>query len=102
MVFDLNYIVIIDPNIRLPLLSIKLNNTTVNKKKAKLKMAQKKRHRHRNFFSCCIFIRNCSARGTSNVKSVSGRVDGCEVKQKKRQLNAFIRVRKKNLNIEHM
>lgn len=74
-----------DPNIRFPLLNIKLNSTTVNKKNNKLKIAQNKRQRHRNFFSCCILTRNCSARGTSNVKSVSGRVDGCSGKIKKKK-----------------
>lgn len=64
------------PNMRFPRLNIKLNITTVIKKNAKLKNANMNRHRQRNFFSFCILIRNCSCRGTSSVKSVSGRADG--------------------------
>lgn len=88
--------VIMLPNMRFPRLNIKLNITTVNKKNTKLKNANIKRQRQRNFFSCCILMRNCSARGTSKVKSVSGRVDGYNREQKEENIFLVMFIRAKS------
>ncbi|KAJ3648184.1 hypothetical protein Zmor_020005 [Zophobas morio] len=67
---------IIEPNIRLPLVSIRLTAITERRKKIKPKKEVRRRQRQRHFLSCFMRLLSSSERGTSRVKSASGRPPG--------------------------
>lgn len=61
-----------DPNIRFPLVNIKLTAMTESRKKTKPKNDVRTLHRHLHFLSFSIFFDKSSDLGTSSVKSASG------------------------------
>jgi hypothetical protein len=70
---------IIEPNIRFPLVSIRLTAITDSRKKIRPRKEVRRRHLHRHFLSCFMRLERSSERGTSRVKSASGRPPGlCE------------------------
>lgn len=82
------------PNMRLPRVNTRLTTITVSRKKMRLRNEVIIRQRLRNCLSFFIFACNCSARGTSNVKSDSGLVEGC--KEGGRRWETRIRIQRNN------